>query len=278
MQDAFAYCTDLVRTHDRDRYIATLFAPAECRNALYALYAFNAEVARVRDVAREPLPGEIRLQWWFDVLSGERDGEASANPVASALLDTVQRYKLGTELLTALIEAHRFDLYDEPMEDLDKLEVYARETSSVLITLAARILTGSDLAAAAKPAGIAQALTAVQQSFPLHAGRKQLFVPADLLARHGVALHDIFAGRSSEGLNAAFAEFRAVARQHLFEAHQCLTALPPEALAAFLPLALVRPSLRLLDRCDAFAPKEISPWRRQWLIWRAARKPARLAA
>ncbi len=145
MQDAFAYCADLVRSNDRDRYIATLFAPAECRNALYALYAFNAEIARVRDVAREPLPGEIRLQWWVDVLSGERDGEASANPVASALLDTIQRYKLGTVLLTALIDAHRFDLYDEPMEDLGKLEIYARETSSALITLAARILTGSEL-------------------------------------------------------------------------------------------------------------------------------------
>jgi phytoene synthase len=277
MQDAFAYCTDLVRSNDRDRYIATLFAPAECRNALYALYAFNVEVARVRDVAREPLPGEIRLQWWLEVLSGERDGEASANPVAAALLDTIRRHKLGTELFTALIEAHRFDLYDEPMEDLGKLEIYARETSSALIMLAARILTGSDLEPAAKAAGIAQALTAVQQSFPLHARRKQLFIPADLLARHGIALHDIFAGRSSGSLNAALAELGTVARQHLLAAQQHLTGLPPEALAAFLPLALIGPSLRLLERCDAFAPQEISPWRRQWLIWRAARKPARIA-
>ena len=108
MQDAFAYCADLVRSNDRDRYIATLFAPAEHRDALYALYAFNAEIARVRDVAREPLPGEIRLQWWVDVLSGERDGEASANPVAAALLDIIQRHKLETVVLTALIDAHRF--------------------------------------------------------------------------------------------------------------------------------------------------------------------------
>ena len=87
MQDAFAYCAELVRTADRDRFLASLFAPAEHRAALHALYAFNVEVARVREVAREPLPGEIRLQWWSDVLNGERAGEASANPVASALLD-----------------------------------------------------------------------------------------------------------------------------------------------------------------------------------------------
>jgi 15-cis-phytoene synthase len=278
MQDAFAYCADLVRTSDRDRYIATLFAPAERRDALYALYAFNAEIARVRDVAREPLPGEIRLQWWTDVLNGERDGEASANPVAAALLDIIQRHKLETMLLTTLIDARRFDLYDEPMEELGKLEVYAHETSSALITLAAQILTGSKLEIAAKAAGTAQAFTAIQQSFPLYARRKQLFVPAELLARYGVEPYDIFAGRSSAGLNAAFAELRTIARRHLREAQQCLTALPSEALAAFLPLALVGPSLRLLDRRDAFVPAEISPWRRQWLIWRAARDPARIAA
>jgi 15-cis-phytoene synthase len=278
MQDAFAYCADLVRTSDRDRYIATLFAPAERRDALYALYAFNAEIARVRDVVREPLPGEIRLQWWTDVLNGERDGEASANPVAAALLDIIQRHKLETMLLTTLIDARRFDLYDEPMEELGKLEVYAHETSSALITLAAQILTGSKLEIAAKAAGTAQAFTAIQQSFPLYARRKQLFVPAELLARYGVEPYDIFAGRSSAGLNAAFAELRTIARRHLREAQQCLTALPSEALAAFLPLALVGPSLRLLDRRDAFVPAEISPWRRQWLIWRAARDPARIAA
>jgi phytoene synthase len=87
MQDAFAYGAELVRATDRDRFIASLFAPAEHRGAVYALYAFNSEVTRVREAAREPLPGEIRLQWWSDVINRERDEEARANPVASALLD-----------------------------------------------------------------------------------------------------------------------------------------------------------------------------------------------
>src|ERR1700761_6571667 len=112
MQDAFAHCAELVRTADRDRYIATLFAPADRRDALFALYAFNAEIARVRDVAREPMPGEIRLQWWREVVIGERSGEAAANPVGAALLATIQRYNLAIDPFCALIEAHRFDLYD----------------------------------------------------------------------------------------------------------------------------------------------------------------------
>ncbi len=57
MQDAFAHCAELVRTADRDRYLAALFAPAERRDALFALYAFNVEIGRVREVAREAAAG-----------------------------------------------------------------------------------------------------------------------------------------------------------------------------------------------------------------------------
>src|ERR1700689_4830337 len=103
MQDAFAYCAELVRTADRDRFLSALFAPAEYRAALHALYAFNVEVTRVREVAREPLPGEIRLQWWSEVLGGERAEEASANPVASALLTVIERHRLCATQPTALI-------------------------------------------------------------------------------------------------------------------------------------------------------------------------------
>ena len=75
----------------------------------------------------------------------------------------------------------------------------------------------------------------------------------------------------------ALAELQDVARRHLLAAHQQIATLPDAALPAFLPVALVRPALDRLARCDPFAPAELSPWRRQWLIWRAARNPARIA-
>src|ERR1700683_1537395 len=157
MQDAFAYCAEGVRAADRDRYLATLFAPAESRGALYALYAFNGEAARVREAARQPLPGEIRLQWWGDVLHGERSGEASANPVASALLAAMEQHHIARARLIDLIDARRFDLYEEPMATVADLEMYARRTSSVLFALAAQILSGREAQAVAEPAGIAYA-------------------------------------------------------------------------------------------------------------------------
>jgi phytoene synthase len=277
MQDVFAYCAELVRAADRDRYLATLFAPASHRCALFALYAFASELKRVREVAREPLPGEIRLQWWSEVLGGERDGEASANPVASALLQTIARHRLDAAAPIDIIEAHRFDLYDEPMRTVADLDDYATRTSSALITLAVKILCGSEMADAARQAGIAYAIAALAHALPLHASRAQLYVPLEVLERHGVQASEVYAGRSSRGLNAALAELRDLARIHLAAVRQSLSELPPDALPAFLPVALVGPSLRRLDRRDAFSPVEIPPWRRQWLIWRAARNPARIA-
>jgi len=280
MQDAFAYCAELVRTADRDRFLSSLFAPAEHRGALHALYAFNVEVARVRDVAREPLPGEIRLQWWSEVVNGGRAEEAAANPVASALLTVIERHRLAVPALTAMLDARCFDLYDEPMARLADLEAYARKTSSALLALGAKILAGGEgevTELVATPAGIAYAIAGLLRAFPLHAARRQLYMPLDLIERHGVEQEDIFAGGSSENLRAALADLQEVARRHLLAAHQQIATLPDAALPAFLPVALVRPSLDRLARRDPFAPAELSPWRRQWLIWRAARNPARIA-
>jgi 15-cis-phytoene synthase len=276
MQDAFAYCAEVVRATDRDRYLATLFAPAERRGALYALYAFNSEVARVREVARQPLPGEIRLQWWSDVLRGERSGEASANPVASALLAAIEEHHIEPGKLIDLIDARRFDLYDEPMGTAADLETYARRTSSALFALAAQILSGEE-ERVAESAGIAHAIVGLLRALPLHAARQQLYVPMEMLKRHQVQTEDLFAGRPAEGLNAALADFRNLARYHLATASERMPELPSAALPAFLPVALVRPSLDRLERSDAFVPAEIPLWRRQWLIWRAARNPARIA-
>jgi 15-cis-phytoene synthase len=277
MPDAFTYCAELVRTADRDRFIATLFAPAAQRGALHALYAFNAELARVRDVAHAALPGEIRLQWWSEVIDRQRDDEAQANPVASALLVTMDHHGLPRETLADLIDARRFDLYDEPMATVVALEDYTRRTSASVIALAAQVVTGADVQGIAEPAGLAAGITSILRAFPIHIARRQLYFPTELLDRHQVHLHDLFAGRSSPGLVAAFAELRNLARHHLAAAGEAMKALPDAAIPAFLPIALTRPLLDRLDRSDPFAPAELAPWRRQWLIWRAARNPARIA-
>ena len=275
--DEFAHCAQLVREADRDRFIASLFAPAENRGALYALYAFNIEIARVREVADQALAGEIRLQWWSDVIAGERAGEARANPVAAALLGVMERHELPPVRLITMIEARRFDLYDEPMRDLAQLETYARQTSSALFALAVQILAGVDADAVCTPAGVAYTVTGLLRALPLHIARRQFYLPAALLDEYGANLHDLAAGRSSPSLDVALGELRAFARRNLDKTREQMAQLPQPAIPALLPLALVGPSLDRLEKSPPFQPAEIPLWRRQWLIWRAARNPDRIA-
>jgi phytoene synthase len=276
MRDAFSYCAELVRAADRDRFLATLFAPAGRRDALHALYAFDIEIARAASLAREAIPGEIRLQWWREVLQGERAGEASASPVAAALLSALERERLAADSLLSLIEARRFDLYNEPMETVADLERYVQNTTSALIAVAAQIL-GVDAASAARPAGIAQGIARALAALPRHAAQRKLYLPVELLDRHGAGPHEVFSGRASAGVNAAAADLRRVARGHLDAATGALATLSREAWPGFLAIAPVRRSLDRWERCDALAPIALSPWRRQWLIWRASRNVARIA-
>jgi phytoene synthase len=277
MDSNFQHCTTLVRESDRDRYLATLFAPAEHRDALMALYAFNIEIARVRDAAREPMPGEIRLQWWREVLSGEPGGEAAAHPVAAALLTALAKYAIDPERLIALIDARGFDLYDEPMGTLDDLDAYGAATQGTLLDAAAAIL-GARNEAVTRHAGIALAIGALFNDFPRHASRGQLFIPAEVLDRHSVDREQILAGRGSDALRAAFAELIRHARRQLQAAQ---LAQPSAAmLPALLPVALVGPQFRNVERAgyQPFQPEPLSLLRRQWLLWRAARNPKRIFA
>lgn len=277
MADDFDYCETLVREADKDRFVATLFAPAPRRRALYALYAFNVELARVRELAREPMPGEIRLQWWRDVLSGARTGEAG--PVASALAATVIRFRLPVAVLADMIEARSFDLYDDPMSSLAELEAYAEKTASALIALAAQILNEGrepDVHDAARHAGIAYAIAGLLAAFPVHVGRRQLYVPLDVLQRHGARPEDVFAGVATPPLKAALAELREVAQTHLSQVS--IENIPPALMPAFLPVALAAPTLKRLERnADTpFTARTLPAWRRQWRLWCAARDPRQI--
>jgi phytoene synthase len=277
MADSFDHCEELVREGDKNRFLATLFAPQKYRRALYTLYAFNLEVARTRELAREPMPGEIRLQWWRDVLGGAGRGEIDAHPVAGALRDVVVRYRLPPKMLLDLIDARSFDLYDEPVATLSYLERYAMHTSSALIEMAARILCdgrGPNIGDLARHAGIAYAITGLLLALPVHASRGQLYLPADLMGRYGAEAADTFAGNATVELRAVLADLRLQARHHLGAARGLLNDTPAELAPALLPVALVRPAL---DRMEGrfyqpLRPTELPQWRRQWILWRASRK------
>jgi phytoene synthase len=193
----------------------------------------------------------------------------------------VARYGLAPEHLQTTISARRFDLYDEPMATLADLEAYADGASSSLIALAAQILNGdgaSDIDALSHHAGRAQAIAGLLKAFPFHAARGQLFVPLELLERHGADREDVRIGRATPQLRSALADLRDSAGHHLREAQDMARTVSPDVMPALLPVALAGATLARMERgdYDPFVPVEIAPWRRQWLIWRAARRPSRI--
>ncbi len=282
MPDPFAHCEALVREGDKDRFLATLFAPEKYRRPLHALYAFDLEIGRVRDLAREPMPGEIRLQWWRDALLGNASGDAGGHPVIAALREVVVRYRLPPAALSDMIDARSFDLYDEPMPTVAALETYAAQTAALPLELASRILRdGRDSGATelVAHAGVAVAISRLLRMLPVHSGRGQLYVPAEVLVRHGASGEDILARRTTPELREALADLRLQARGHLDSAGELIAQAPEAIMPALLPLATVRPLLKRMERGSyrPFDPPELPQWRRQWAQWRAARKPSRIA-
>jgi phytoene synthase len=275
---AYSACETLVRDNDPDRFFAALFAPTDKRPHLFALYAFNHEVARVREAVSDPIPGEIRLQWWRDALQGEARGDVKANPVTKALDDTIVRFRLPRAAFVDLIDARVFDLYDDPMPAMSDLEGYCGETSSLLIRLASLVLAdGADLGAAdaAGHTGVAYAVTGLLRAFPWHVRRGQVYLPRDVLERHGVTREDIVSGRGGPGLVSALAEMRAAARRHLEQARKLRGMIPPTLAPAFLPAALVPAYLRAMDgpSYDPFRTVvDLPRWRKLAILWWAARR------
>jgi phytoene synthase len=269
----YEYCGALVHENDRDRWLASLFAPADKRPHLHALYAFNIEIARIRDVVSDPMPGEIRMQWWTDALEDAARGDVQAHPVADAFLDTIASYALSRREFTALIEARRFDLYGDSMPDVRALIAYCDATSSCLFRAAAKILSTQTADEAAHCGGVAYALTGLLRALPLHVARGQCFVPADLLAKNGTSAANLIARQDSPALRAALAELRALAQDHLDRARGLIAALPPAARTAFLPLAVLPLYLAAWDGrdYDSFTVTEVPSWRRQWRLWRESR-------
>jgi phytoene synthase len=274
----FAHCEMLLREADRDRWLAGLFLPMPARSAVAALYAFNVEVSRVRELVSQPLPGEVRLQWWRDLLEGEARGDAASHPVAAALLAAVARYRLPREALTGIVDARVHDLYDDLFPGATELEAYCGATTSVLMRLATLVLAnGSEprSADAAGHAGVAYGITTLLRALPHHAARGRVNVPQDILERCGASAEDFLSARSTPGVIAALAEMRALARRHHERAVRLIGDVAPPVRGALLPLSLVPLYLGAMERkgFDPFRhPVELPQWRRQWALWRASRQ------
>jgi phytoene synthase len=272
MGSAYQHCEALVRDHDRERYLASLFAAADKRRHLVALYAFDLELRRLPDAVREPMAGEIRLQWWRDVLAGERDSEALSNPVSAALLETLHEATLPRSHLFTAVDARQFDLIGQPTQTCGELATYLDKTTGSIMTVAANVLDPRwDAAVAAQSAGRAQGITQILRSLAHDVSHGRLFVPLETLAAKEVHTASVMAGENSEGLREALGSLRELAAASLDEFRSLN--IGERVLPAFLHLALLPAYFTKMKRAvDPFRTSaELSGLRSQFLLWRAAR-------
>lgn len=243
------HCQELVSRGDKDRYLSCLFAPQSVRPHLLALYAFNIEIARIRETVSEPHLGLVRHQWWLDTIDAIYAGNVPSHPVALGLASAIEQGHLPKHSLVNLITAREFDLYDDAMPSLTDLEGYLGETSSALIQLAALIL-GESAADAAGLAGVAFGLAGVLRN------RKKTYLPIDMVQKWG----------ETETVK----QLCAHARKRLAEARALLPTIPPKALPAFLPASLTGLYLARIERFPN-GSVDVTQLRRQAVMWWAAR-------
>jgi len=275
---ARTYCFELVRQADKDRFLATLFAPEALQPHLLALYAFNIEVARIREAVSEPKLGEIRLAWWRETIAGLYAGKPGDHPVAQALAPAISGGSLPIEPFLALIEARQFDLYDDPMPTMGDLEGYLGETSSAMIQLGAMILAGRQavpLAEAAGLAGVAYGLAGLLRSLPIHRRRGQCYVPKDLLEKHGLTPAHWLSARDEQRSAMVISELCDHAMGRLRAARMAASGGLGASLPAFLPTSLTELYLSRLRKFGAGAftkEAEVSQLRKQMMLYLNAKR------
>ncbi|MGE5145604.1 MAG: phytoene/squalene synthase family protein [Candidatus Eiseniibacteriota bacterium] len=266
---------ELIRRYDHDRFLTVLFAPAEQREALFALYAFNLEVAKTREVVSEPLLGQIRLQWWREAIGEIYAGGGRRHQVIEPLARVIRAYDLPRAPFDRLIEARERDLEGTAPATLAALEDYAEATGGGLVELALHALSAAEPAAldAGRSVGTAWALTGLVRAVPFHARDRRQYLPAEVMAETRASEQDLMALRPTAPLAAAVQQLAEAARRHLAAARALRSDVPRAAVPALLPATLADLFLDRLARIghDVLArPVEIGTPRRQLSLFLAA--------
>ena len=238
-----------VRAADPDRYFSALFAPAALRPSLFALYAFNHEVARVAETVREPMLGAIRLEWWRETVEGAAKGNPRNHDVARALAALFATGRVDLSDFESLIAARGFDSSADRFADFAALETYLNATGGTLMRLAIRILGGDPNLA--REAALAYGLAGLLRSLPFHNRRHKLYLPLDLLGAVGLTPEEFFATPHDPRAQAAIRQTALRARDYFLAAFGAKRWKGPAermALPALLPAALVPLYLKRLER------------------------------
>ncbi len=203
------------------------------------LGAFNHELARAREVAREPGLALIRLHWWREVVEGAARRHELAAPLTAALAaGTLPRADLA-----ALIDARETEAA-AAIETLADWQDYLRGTAGALAAIAASLLGATDSERARiATLGTAYGVAGQVRSIAVLARQGRCLLPLDLLTAQGLSAAEVVARPAAPALRPVLATLAAWGRALLAEGRGPL---PRAVIAAALPAVLARRDLRQL--------------------------------
>ena len=216
IDEAFAYCEARAKAH-YENFPVGLFVPRERRPYVHALYAF---ARAADDFADEPIYEGFRRQKlddWERLLHAAYRGEAEG-PIFVALQETVRRVGIPKQLLLDLLSAFRQDTEKTSYASWEELVDYCRRSADPVGRLVLLVFEQKDESLPALSDAICTGLQLANhwQDAALDHARGRVYVPEELLRRHGVSDWDFTSARVSDGWRGLMGELIARTRE-LFE-------------------------------------------------------------
>lgn len=252
MSNLETYSASQVKKYDYDRFLITLFAKADVREDLFALYAFNHEVAKIREAVSEPMLGEIRLQWWREAIEGIAAETPRNHEVVLPLHAAFHKHNLTAEMFIKIIDARTADLYDENPKTIVAFEEYLGATSGNLMKIAAYMTGERDehVLSLAYDLGLVWGLIGSMRSIRYHISLGKLSLPQDVMDEYGVTRRNIMGMESSENIKNLIQVLSVSAKNHLDQIKVDKKLLSKQVRPIFLLSSLSRSYLNMIKKAD----------------------------
>ncbi|MEV6840389.1 phytoene/squalene synthase family protein [Streptomyces sp. NPDC051133] len=238
LRSAYTLCRRLNALHGRTYFLATRLLPVERRPAVHALYGFARWADDiVDDLDRSRTPDERdrllkRLESDLAVGLRTRGGD---EPVVQAVADTADRYDIEHTLFADFMASMRADLSVTRYATYADLRAYMHGSAAVIglqmLPVLGTVVPREEAAPHAAALGVAFQLTNFLRDVGEDLDRGRVYLPADLLAAHGVDRPLLQwsrrTGRQDSRVRAALVAAEALTRQVYREAEPGLAMLDP---------------------------------------------------
>ena len=230
---AYAHCAAIAAQHGKSYHLATRLLTPDRRPAVHALYAAARTADDLVDLPGPDPEGDL-AEWSRSVLA-ELEAGWSEDPVRLALVHTYRRYDIPVEHLVDFLAAMTSDLDVDGYPDLAALDRYMWGSASVIGLQVLPVLGTAPGVARAEAAphavalGEAFQLTNFLRDVAEDVDRGRVYLPADVMAAHGVTREQLAARQHSPGFAALMREMVAITRRRYDDAAAGTPLLAPES-------------------------------------------------